>query len=82
MTYIFGWGKFGFGPSNLKYLVLILTHQMNIGQVKNKSSLLTKWINLFVYIYTQGNEVRFNYGLTPCVENTNACLETQHFFGM
>ena len=37
VTYIFGWGNFGFGPSNLKYLVLILTHQMNIGQVKNKS---------------------------------------------
>ena len=38
--YIFGWDKFGFGPSNLKYLVLILTHQMNIGQVKNKSMCL------------------------------------------
>nr|XP_023926326.1 leucine-rich repeat receptor-like protein FASCIATED EAR2 [Quercus suber] len=29
----------------------------------------------------QGNEVRFNYALTPCVENTNACLQIQHFFG-
>ena len=38
--YIFDWDKFGFGLSNLKYLVLIFTHQMNIGQVKNKSMCL------------------------------------------
>ena len=37
-------------------------------------------INLFFYIYTQGNEVRFHYALTPCVKNTNACLQTQLFW--
>ncbi|KAF3971516.1 hypothetical protein CMV_004886 [Castanea mollissima] len=31
-------------------------------------------------VVCQENEVRFNYGLTPCVENTNASLETQHYF--
>ena len=51
VTYIFGWGKFGFGLSNLKYLVLILTHQMNIGQVKNKYMCLYPFYSLNEKIY-------------------------------
>ena len=51
MTYIFGWGKFGFGPPNLKYLVLIFTHQMNIGQVKNKYMCLYPLYSLNEKIY-------------------------------
>ena len=60
-----------------------VSNLVNIGQVKNKC-FLTSLSNKFIclYIYAQGNEVRFNYALTPCVENTNACLQTQNFFGM